>query len=103
MTELATILSKLSPIEIETALKEAQVIREENLWPHYVNLAIRRDTDSNYDVAADLGLSLEAQGNFRHTGTEITLTTAIYEDGSAYATAIKCGENRLELSSPLRI
>ncbi len=101
MSELATILSKLSPAELEVTLKEADELRTS--WPKHVNLSLHRDKDSNFDVAADLGLSLEAQDVFAFAGYELTLTTAVYEDGSAYVVAIKSGEERVELSTRLRI
>lgn len=57
-------------------------------WPKVIDYYLNSDKESNYDKAAELGLSDEATANFRYCCYEIKLTVEVHEDGKSFITHV---------------
>lgn len=57
-------------------------------WPKVISYYLHSDKESNYEKAAELGLSDEATDNFRYCCYEVKLTVEVHEDGKVFITHV---------------
>ena len=90
-------IDEMTDNQIQEYLIQRKVHAE--TWPKITTIYAHRDKESNYDVAASLGLDPRATERFAYTAAELLIELRVNENGEAWAVRF----DDLELQEPILI